>query len=201
MLLRAKIAVAAACLIGLTVSSLYYLTAKITVLETSGRQYFAWIRNGISLNIDLFNKVKGILVDIGVLFVLPFLIIVPLTVGTIWILVRQDGAMQAVRGGGRNTKDNAATVTLVAIIITFIVLRGPWMVEWAILITGVYSLSSPNILLLAAVTRSAMIFNPIGNFIVFFFTGRTFRQRLKQVCCRYRLVTGKTSGATVNSAY
>ena len=100
MLLRAKIAVAAACLIGLTVSSLYYLTAKITVLETSGRQYFAWIRNGISLNIDLFNKVKGILVDIGVLFVLPFLIIVPLTVGTIWILVRQDGAMQAVRGGG-----------------------------------------------------------------------------------------------------
>ena len=190
MLLRAKIAVAAACLLGLSAAMIrHYIPLKVvTRLTKSGERYFEWVSNSL-VDPVLF---KNICLTIWVMlnFVVPFLITMTSTTITIVRLLRQSRERRSLQQGRLAvTRDYRTTVTLVSIVVTFICLRGPHMFL-AVLFVLRYIDWSKRWYTLFYITISLVMLDPISNFIIYFVAGRQFRRSLKRMlvcrgfCCR-----------------
>ena len=194
MLLRAKIVVAAACLLGLTAAVIrHYMPYKVVTRQIeTGERYFLWVSNGMA---DLFLFERFYLFVWMVLnFVVPFLIIITLTAITIFLLLRRGRERKSLQRGAMTGKpDHVMTITLVGVVVTYISLRGPIM-----FVIGVFMLRpdvsfEPWFDTLKCVTVSLAVLDPISNFIIYFVAGKEFRRSLRRtlvcrcergICCR-----------------
>ena len=185
MLRRAKIGMGVVCLMGLIVMAMSYIPnrAIVTKGKRTGKLYFEWVGSGLlGGNAALYNKVYGIVFEIVLKFVIPFLIIVPLIVFTIMLLIRQSREMRNLQQGALPNRkpDHTVTLTLVGIVVAFVILRGPYMLGWALLVSGT-NISYSFLGTFLVVIKSLMVLNPVCNFIIYFVTGRAFRERLRNV--------------------
>ena len=189
MLLRAKRGVAAACLLGVSMAVIdRYIAFKVVSRQTeTGEHYFKWIQN--ALDFDLIYNVNLIVCVILLKFVLPILIIAPLTVITIFLLLRQNRERRSLqRGAMTGRSDFAMTVTLVGIVVAFICLRGPNMFLAVAYFSRRSIANEVWFNTLYYITISIAMLNPISNFIIYFVTGRQFRRSLRRmfVCTHER---------------
>ena len=181
MLLRAKLGVAAACLLGTLAAAMWFLPVKVVTRQTeTGQYYFQWVENGLSDDFGSFAFVYLIVFEIVLKCVVPFMIILPIIVMTVCVLLRQSRERRSFRQGTTPGKpDYATTITLVAIVVAFIILRGPFMIMWAIYVS---KLMFPQWLTtLSYISASLIILSPTCNFFIYFVTGSAFRRRLRQL--------------------
>ena len=179
MLLRAKLGVAAACLMGLIDAVVSFIPWKVAMKNSeTGERYYEWISSGL-VNLDIYLTVYEIVFDILLKFVIPFLIIVPMTGFTIYLLLRQRVRRRSLQQGTQPAKqDYAITVMLVGVVVAFISLHGPYMIVSAIPLNVI---TQPWFYTLNGIANSLMTVNPICNFIIYFVTGSAFRHSLRRV--------------------
>ena len=184
MLLRAKLGVAAACLLGLSGAAMFYVPLTIGIRRSkTGEWYFRWISNGLVNDFDSYRKFYFIVFEIALKFVVPSLIVVPLTVLTIFLLLHH-GRRNFKQGTVTGHANNAITHTLVGIVVAFISLRGPYMIMWARYVSPTFTFT-PWFVTMYYISSSLMLLNPTCNFIIYFITGSAFRRNMRRLLvCR-----------------
>ena len=175
-----KIQIAFVCCLGALQFSMLFWSAKIEVLRYEGGIILKWLSNGFLTDrayVIIFWSFQIVLT-----FAIPVLVIVPVNAVTIVLMYRRHRRHKTL---GTARKDSA-TVTLIAIVLVFVLLRSPHIVLSVMLIIfgdlpGVRSLAWNVFEILV---RSAVALNPTMNFVVYFATGKSFRERLRRgVCC------------------
>ena len=158
-----------------------YIPLRVVTRQTmTGERYFEWVPREL-VDRKLFDTIFVTVFEIVLKFAIPFLIIVPLTVITIVLLIRQSRERRRLKQGILvGNPEYAITITLVAIVVAFIILRAPHMTMTAIFITrpATVGLDFTTLIFIAS---SVMILNPTCNFVIYFATGSAFRQTLRQV--------------------
>ena len=136
-----------------------------------------WMNNGMIAE-DTYVRL-GYAFFLVMMFAIPALIIVPLNVVTVVLLYKRRQNRKALGGA---TSVDSATVTLIAIVLVFVLLRTPFSVLCVFEMdkTKAKGNASMAMDLLVILSRCAVALNPSMNFVVYFVTGTSFRTQLRQ---------------------
>ena len=169
MLRRAKIHLAAVCVLALLHAAMFYIprTLGSRTLAPSGDRVPVWNGNP-SVDIISYSHV-AFAIDIALKFGAPLVVIVPLNATMVYILCHQ-------RARASKRRDSV-TIALVALSVAFVILRGPNMAR-AVLWYASQRVTYQQLVTLYA-CRCTVLLNPTVNTVVYYVT--TVRRKPSRV--------------------